>query len=466
MRSTLSSRRRAASDDGFTLIEVVVAMFIFAIISVGVASAVLTTMKVTNDSVARQTASSLAASQIDQVRTIADLTTLNSSTTPTNVTVGGRTYHVSTTVRWNLSSGGSTLQCSSGSGDILSKTVKISVTWDGMDPAANPAEADTIVAPTGRISAINKGVIIVSVTNAQGAGNPGVTISVVPDPVNPNGASAITTVINPTDAQGCGYVLNVTPGNYNVSLSKPGATPPYVDIYQSQAPTKPVPVSAAATSPASFQFDQAAVYNPNYAANYTSGVVVLPLSMNTTYVNSYGMYVTTASSGVNLHPFPAGYSVLAGSLGVSGGSAANCLATDPGNWISTHDTFGTWAGTTPKAWAGTPGQLNVAAPVNMGVAKVTGPANGYIKITGTTGPASTGDPGCATPSTYVYKLPASGTANLAFPYGSWILKSGTTSTTQNTAVPTASVVPVTKGSVVKVSGDAVVTLDPRVVVGP
>ena len=456
---------RKASDDGFTLIEVIVAMFIFAIISLGVASALITTMRVTNDSVARQTASSLAASLIDQARTTTDLTTLNSSATPTNVTVGGRTYHVSTTVLWGSATGGSDAQCSSGSGALLNKAVKIQVTWDGMDPKGAPAEADTVVAPKSRISAIDKGVIIVSVKNAQGAGNPGVTISVIPSKTNPNGASAITAPIAPTDAQGCGYVLNVTPGTYTVSITKPGTSTPSVDIYQSTTPSQSVDVSAASTSPAPFQFDQSAVFTANYATNFV-GSVLLPLTLDTSFVNTYGMYVTNSAGPYYLHPFSAGYTALAGSLGTSGGSASNCLSVDPGAWLTTKDASGTWSGIRPKGVAA-PAGGPVTAPVPMGVATVTGSANGYIKaVAQTTGPAPSGNPGCAAPATYLFKLPATGVANLALPFGSWQLLSGTTSTTQATNVATTSVVLLTKATVVQVSGTAVVTFDPRTLVGP
>ncbi len=457
-------RLRHDSDLGFSLIEVMVAMFIFAIISIAFASALLTTVSVSANSVARETASNLAAAQIDQVRTVTDLTALDSSTSPTNVTISGRTYHVTTVVRWAGAIGGSDAQCSSGSGALLNKAVKITVSWDGMPASAQPAEADTVVAPKSRISDINKGVIIVSVKNAQGAGNAGVTISAVPNSLTPNGASAITTTIDPTDPQGCGYVLNVTPGKYDVRISKPGTTTPSVDIHQSTSPVQTVDVSAGSTATAPFQFDQSATFIPHYASNVT-GTTLLPLSMDTTFVNTYGIFTST-STPTQLHPFTAGYAVIAGALAANGSTASSCLSVDPGAWPQTTDSSGTWAGTRPAAVAAAPGG-SADAYVPMGVTTVTGPANGYISAAAqAAGPTGTADPGCATPATYLFKLPATGVANLALPFGSWLLKSGTSSTTQSTAVVATQMVPLTRAAITSVGGNAVLTLDPRQLVAP
>jgi len=455
--------RRTAVDAGFSLIEVMVAMFIFMIVALALASGLLTTMKVTSDSVARQTASGLAAAQIDQVRTITDLTNLDSSSAPTNTVVDGRTYHVSTVVRWTGAVGGSDAQCSSGTGALLNKAVKILVTWDGMSAAALPAEADTVVAPKSRITDINKGVIIVSVKNAQGTGNPGVTISAVPNPLTPNGASAITTTIDPTDAQGCGYVLNVTPGTYDVSISKSTSTPS-VDIKQSTTPKQTIDVSAGASATAPFQFDQSATFVPHYASN-VAGVSLLPLTMDTTFVNTYGIFTRTVTPA-KLHPFGAGYAVLAGALAADGSTASSCLSVDPAAWPSTTDASGTWAGKRPDAVAGAPG-ATVDANVPMGVMTFTGPANGYVNAVGqTAGPAGTSDPGCTTPKTYQFKLPASGSANLALPFGTWKLFTGTSSGSVTTGVKATQVALVTKGSSTTVNGDMTVTVDPRALVTP
>lgn len=464
---TLQIRLGKAADRsaGISLIEVIVAMFIFALISLGVASALITMTRVSTDAAARQAASSLASSTIDNARSITDLTTLVSSTSPTNITVGGRAYHVSTIAQWNQVAAGPEAQCSSGSGALISKSVRVVVTWDGMGATAAPAEAATVVSPATRVSAIDKGVILVSVRTASGAGNAGVSISVVKSPVNPGTAQTITSAIAPTDAQGCGYILNVNPGKYVVSIAKSGTSTPSVDILQSPSPSQSVDVTAGSSSTAPFQFDQSGTFTVRYGTNFTSSPVVLPSGLATTFVNNYPMYVTTLPGPYALHPWAAGYSVLAGALAVTGSTASSCLSVDPGAWPSMTDVTGTYSGKRPNPAAASPGGP-VTVDVAMGVATVTGPANAYIKaVAQTAGPSGSGDPGCAMPSTYVYQLPSSGVANLALPFGSWTFTSGN-ATTQTTAVPASSIVIKTRGAVATVSGKAVASFDPRTLVTP
>jgi hypothetical protein len=75
----------------------------------------------------------------------------------------------------------------------------------------------------------------------------------------------------------------------------------------------------------------------------------------------------------------------------------------------------------------------------------------------------TDDPGCAVTMTYLFGvLPASSPAQVALPFGSWLLYYGTAAGTQTTAVPVPSQAVLTRGSVAAPSG--IVTLDPRTVV--
>jgi hypothetical protein len=99
----------------------------------------------------------------------------------------------------------------------------------------------------------------------------------------------------------------------------------------------------------------------------------------------------------------------------------------------------------------------------MGVVKVAGFANGYLKATSQVTPlAGTGDPGCATPSTYVIKLPSTSPANVALPFGSWVLSSGN-ATTQDTLVPPSALTIMTRGVLGGTATNPIVTLDPRTV---
>src|SRR3954449_10488091 len=93
---TLSRRLSpiARTEDGLTLIEILVAMTIFGIVSVGIAAGVTASLVNVRDSRDRETALNLAASQIDLVRSVADVFTVNDTPTATNMVVGGVTFHI------------------------------------------------------------------------------------------------------------------------------------------------------------------------------------------------------------------------------------------------------------------------------------------------------------------------------------------------------------------------------------
>jgi prepilin-type N-terminal cleavage/methylation domain-containing protein len=446
---------------GLTLIEVLVAMMIFSFLAVGVAYSMIAVLKLTNDARSRQTAANLAAAEIDADRASTDVIDLGPHTTVT--TVDGVNYTVAVTTGWVTTDGGAG-ECSSGvatgTGALLSKRINVAVTWAGMGTGANPVRSATIVSPDNRITDINKGVIVVSVLNAAGAGSAGVTINVTPASTNPNGATAITGTIAPTDADGCGIVLQVIPGNYVVSISKTGS-PQYVDVTQNPAPTVPVTVAAGGSATAQFQYDQSAVFTPNYHSNLPNSstvTVTMPTAMDTSFVSTNLIYTSNAAAPFFLHPFASGYTVLAGSLAPSGtaSSAPTCLSVDPGKWGASAD--GTLVSISSQPVPADPGKP-VSVDVPMGIFTISGLSGSYVKAVGQkTGPAGTADPGCSAPSTYVIKLPSAATATVALPFGSWKLTSGTSSS-QTAAVAIGSVATTAPSSV---SAGPIVTLDPRV----
>ena len=453
-------RGAASKDSGESLVEVMVAMFIFALIAVGVSSSMVSILRISNDARSRQTAANIAASAIDADRATANVVTL--APAPYTQTVDGAVYTVTTSASWINASSGTSTQCTSGSGALLAKRVHVSVTWGGLQAGHDAVTADTIVSPTARLTDVTKGVIVVAVTTAAGTGNSGVTITAKPATTNPNGAVAITTTIPPTDQNGCGIILQVTPGNYVVSITKTAS----VDIKQNPLPstTQPLPVLAGSSVTASFQYDRYGIFVVNYHSDYTpvppTAVVTMPTAMTTTFNNTYGIYTSTASSPFDLHPFSAGYSAIAGSLGASGGSITTCKSVDPGAWPTSSDGQLVPDPQTPIAAA--PGG-SVTANVRMGVFSVSGLGGKYLKaVSQVTGPAGTDDPGCTTPSSYVIAIPSGTTATVALPFGSWLFTSGSSSTTQSTTVGTGVLTPLTQGEVTQVSGNQILTLDPRV----
>jgi prepilin-type N-terminal cleavage/methylation domain-containing protein len=454
--NTLRKRLAAFdSESGLSLVEVLVAMLIFALVATGVAYSMLATVRMTNDARSRQTAANLAAAEIDQDRSTSDVVALGPHTITS--TIDGITYKVAVTTAWVSAQSGTAGRCNSGTGALLDKQVNVRVTWGGMTAGAIPVQNDTLISPDARINDVDKGVIIVTVTTAAGSGYSGVSISAVPAAV-PNGATAITSTISPTDAQGCGVILNVVPGNYVVTINKTGA-PPSVDNNQTASPSLAVSVAAGSSAPAPFQYDQSGIFTPTYHFNYTTGTVTMPTTMDTSFVNTFGIWTSQTSGPFNLHPYTAGYSVIAGKLAANGSAAASCNSVDPGAWAA--NATNTLVGVRQPPAATAPGGVAVVN-VPMGVFTVTGMAGKYLKASSqTTGPAGTGDPGCASTSSYVIAIPAGATSQVALPFGSWAFLSGTSSTSQTSNIGAGVVAPITLGSVTAVSGNQVLTLDPR-----
>jgi len=404
-------RLSADNESGLTLIEVVVAMMIFMIISVGVVYTMLSVISVSRDSRARQVAQNLAAEEIDRARSVDDVTTLvswstNTGTTDPNdatrltgaVTLNGDKFTVKREVQW-VSNPDSALSCgASGSSENLRyKRVNVTVTWNGMRGLA--VRSDTIINPKERVNDPLKGSILVSVKTAGGTGASGITVTTTP---------AITPAPLPTDLDGCTYILKVTPGTYTVKISKTN----YVDDTNNAAPsTSSVSVVAGQTTSLKYQYDLAATYSVTYPTSASPTSAVRPTSLETSLINTYRRQVMTTASPYKMHPFTGGYVLVAGDV-------TKCPAVDPANWTETP----TRELAPFDYYATTPGG-SVSVPVPMGSVKVSGQGGGTI-LAVSADPTGADHPKCTTKVTYTF-TGDSATRNLALPFGTWKLYKGT-----------------------------------------
>src|SRR5690606_5716588 len=198
----------ASEESGLSLIEVVVAMMIFGLISTGIVYTMLSMLSVSRDSRARQVATNLAAEEVDLARGLDDVVALGPADTVREL--NGDTFYIERTVEW-VSDPNSTLQCgASASGEKLRyKKVNVRVTWDGMRGASAPVQSDTVINPRERINDPLKGTILVSVLKSDGTGSSGVTVTAPP---------TYATAAPPTDSRGCSFALKVLPNTYTVKL--------------------------------------------------------------------------------------------------------------------------------------------------------------------------------------------------------------------------------------------------------
>ncbi|MGA1813452.1 hypothetical protein VH571_13815 [Frondihabitans sp. 4ASC-45] len=399
---------------GLGLVEVIIAMMVFSMIAVGVAATITNSLLLTRDGRARTTAANLIAQDLDLQRSVADVFSVQSKKWDT--TVQGTTYHLTRTVAWNSSST-ATSACGSGTGTLQFKTIRDNVTWDGQRGSGS-VSSSTVLAPNSRINDPNLGTIIVAVTGANGAGLPGVAVTIAPTSTTPNGADAVAAP-SVTDANGCTYALKVKPGNYKVSITKTNG----IDINQVVNPsfTPAVAVAGTATT-VPFTYDTAATFKLNYASNY-SGTASLPTDLDLTFNSTTGgidSFQPGSTNPVALFPFSS-YTYETGALVPNGLTdkankpIASCLNVDPANWTTKNAAGKVGVGFTT---GGAPGALTSPVNIPMGVVKLPDTLGLTGIIATSVNSTANGDPGCQTGVQYTFNA-VSGSPVLALPFGTW-----------------------------------------------
>lgn len=247
MRRQLGSdpARQSGIDPGFTLIEVVIAMTIFAIIAASTLAVILQTQSTGVSNRSRIAAANLASRELDLVRqefnasttgptdiadegVVVNANPLTGGTAGEPLVVDGTAYTVTRSASWNLTGTGE----STCSGGTLVKYptlhVVVSVTWPSMG-SVEPVVQVANLAPAKKVGiSETASFIAVAVTDNTAAPLAGVQVTAA----GPSTASAVT------DTTGCA-VIEVTPAattgsTYAISVTSSG----YVDISGSTSPTK------------------------------------------------------------------------------------------------------------------------------------------------------------------------------------------------------------------------------------
>lgn len=413
-------QQRIAHEAGFSLIEVLVALMVFAIVSVGIAYSLTNALVLTNEARAREVAIHLASQEVDKIRSLEDIfqVVANSST----YTVNGTDFTVTRKPVWD-NSAGDAIQCgdlAGGSGSFEFKRVEIEIDWQGRRVGSSKVYTDTIIAPNRRITDPALGTILISVINAAGGGAAGIAVSATP---NGGGATTPPETIPVTDSEGCSYVLKVTPGQYILKASKSG----YVDVTQSLNETSStITVGAGELKSVQFQFDAAANFNIKFADG-NPPPIVLPSNAPVTAVSTYGVF-NLIGSNLPLHPFSSGYQFIAGTYKAPAGSNNGCLSPDAGQWADSPPvppSTDVLVGQRGPIYTASPGG-SVNAPVEMGVLEISLSGTRMIRALSVATNPGTGDPGCELGYTVTFP-DQSGTVDIALPFGTWVIQTKKTS---------------------------------------
>lgn len=448
-------RLRAAreSDEGFSIIEVMVAMTVFAMIAAGVAAGIVSTMYLTQDNRSREAALNLANQALDAARSTKDVFTLDDDTSSQRV--GNQDYTIKQTTNW-INSDGSDNSCGAGSGVLAYKRVAITVSWtSGTSPRQKNVVLDSLIAPSSAVSSATASTIVVGVRTATGGPNTGVAVTITPVS---GGATSLSNPPAATDTNGCSYAVGVTPGTYKVSISKAGN----VDKVGVTSPDSSVATTAGGVGSASFLYDQGVTVTAGPPLNLKDGVTAkLPTSMPMTYRYDDTVRIVSTTSATL---FPYQWTAIAG------GYSADCRNVDPTAWptaanlTTSPNIFNASDGSTPGYNPTTATAATSRAPMGVFNVKMSGLDTVLVATVKNTAAVPNGDPGCSPSTTYYFTgMSAASATAVALPFGTWTLRGSTSILgVLSTNSQTVSSNPNVTNLKVSTSGN-VVTLDPRTV---
>ena len=207
-------RGRGRPAEGFTLVEILVAMSVFTVLVTVVLGLVLRTAATASSNDRRVVAANLADRQIESARAQRAVDIPDGLTTRTE-TVGGVTYTVRQTSTYVAADSTSSVCTGSGSG-LAYKLVTVTVTWPGMG-RVKAVRADTLKAVGIGDDGLDatRGSAAVTVVGASGAPVTGVLVTLSP-------SGAVTT----TGEDGCAVFTGLAAGTYSATVSTGGYVGP------------------------------------------------------------------------------------------------------------------------------------------------------------------------------------------------------------------------------------------------
>jgi Tfp pilus assembly protein PilV len=303
------ARLRAASEEGFGLIEVVVSAAVLVIVVLGVLAAVDSVSHTAAANQSRTVAATLAEKDLERLRALRteDLNRLAAIEPETyNVTVGKVTYTVTSKAQLVADVTGEDVSCSvpTGKGSYLRITSTVTSPMTG--GAVKPVVMSSIVAPQP-----NKGTLTALVRNAKD------------EPVNnlPVQAVGPTGGTEATNALGCAIFDDSDAGSYSLRLDQAG----WVNVDGKQLYELPGTVSPGNVTTVEFKYDEAGSFPVTVvnSAGQTESTDAFGLMADHTGVST-GFRSTAASPFTQMFPFyQAPYEVYSG----------NCTGNNPSSWI-------------------------------------------------------------------------------------------------------------------------------------
>lgn len=386
-------RARSARDEGgFSLVELAMGLFIFALLATGIAASMSSSLNLTRQNRHRSVAANLAAQEMDTVRSTT-FASLPVGLVTTTQSIDGVPYTIDRESEW-VPQDASTGPCQAPPGSTPALlSVGVSVTWAHMG-GVSPVRSETVVTPPVGTFDPNSGHVAVSVldANAQPVSGTVVTAS------GPSAPAPQTTT-----SDGCAFFAYQPPGAYTIALSKPG----YVDDQGATNPSTSVTVAVGATASAQFSYDEATTLELAMVGNngYAPPADVAVTIANTHIVpNGVKPYQGTGNPRqiTGVFPWIDGYSTWAG----------DCADADPQGESSPGVPYYPGA-VRPDPVATIPGSIS-AGTILMPEVSVNAGSPGRVVTA-----VHMADPGCAGGTFALGISGALGVVNAALPYGTW-----------------------------------------------
>lgn len=233
--------RAIRGEDGLTIIELMVALTVFALIMTAVAAMLGTSLITTGNNRNRSVAANLAAQEMEVVRATPFTELPVGQVTSTQV-VDGVLFTITRDSEW-ISQDAESGACDGVSGEALAfLRVDVTVSWPIMSGVL-PVTSNTVITPPVGAYDPNSGHLAVSVHDRDALPQAAVPVTIT-GPVTQSQA---------TTTEGCAFFAYLPVGTYDVSLSSPG----YVDGQGNASPLQTTTVSLGTTVQVEFDYDLA-----------------------------------------------------------------------------------------------------------------------------------------------------------------------------------------------------------------
>ncbi|GAA1156792.1 prepilin-type N-terminal cleavage/methylation domain-containing protein [Nocardioides aquiterrae] len=315
----------SSRDAGMTLIEVIVALGLFAVMSTAVLSVLTSAIHATTDDKSRIEAVNLASRELEIVRdtfssvtrgpdkvvqnVVVNANPLPGGTAGQPIVVDGVPYTVTRTARWEqIGAADAQLSpCDQGSSsELVVLHVSVDVTWPALG-SRPPVTMDTIMTPPKGTYSTLDGHLGLRVLDSEGHPRPNVTVTAVNGGLSAMGVTA---------ADGCVLLAHLPAGDWTLTASNPNF------VNRAGDPTASIVahLQAGQLWRGSIEYDAAAAITATIGApsgfDVPADVTALPMTLGNSALQPIGVKTVPGTGSTrlieHLWPYPDGYGVWLG----------------------------------------------------------------------------------------------------------------------------------------------------------